>query len=82
MPAIAGGQDISKKVLLTVRGKEVDEPLVYTIGHKFNVVTNIHGASVADGVGIVALELTGPKEEVEKALKFVEEKNITIETLE
>ena len=37
------------------------KPFIWEIGHKFDVVTNIRQASVNDEIGIVCLELDGPR---------------------
>jgi two-component system response regulator HydG len=44
--------------------KLIKKPLVWEVGHKFKVVTNIRQASVTDEIGIVCLELDGARDEV------------------
>lgn len=82
IPAIAGGAPIKKKVYLTFPQKLIKEPIIYQIGHKFQVVTNIRGASISDEIGIVALELEGESTEIEKAIAYMREKGITVEPIE
>ena len=58
------GRNVREKFYLTYPTKLVKEPLIYQLGHKFRVVTNIRGASVSAELGIIALELDGPESEV------------------
>ena len=44
--------------------KLIKKPFIYEIGQKFKVVTNIRQASITDEIGIVCLELDGPRDEV------------------
>jgi len=82
IPAIAGGAPIKKKIYMNFPQKLIKEPIIYQIGHKFNVVTNIRGASINDEIGIVALELEGEREEIEKSIAYMREKGVTVEPIE
>src|SRR3989304_811705 len=82
IPAIAGGAPIKKKAYLTFPQKLLTEPIIYQIGHKFQVVTNIRGASISDEIGIVALELEGESTEIEKAIEYMRDKGVTVEPIE
>ena len=42
----------------------IKKPLIWEVGHRFKVVTNIRQASVTDEIGIVCLELDGKRAEV------------------
>ena len=48
--------------------KLIKKPFIWEVGHKFKVVTNIRQASVTDEIGIVCLELDGPRDEVKAAI--------------
>lgn len=73
---------ITKKVFLTFPQKIIKEPIVYNLGHKFPIVTNIRGASVTDELGLVALELEGDPVEVEAALTYLREREVKVELME
>ena len=49
----------------------VTEPVIFELGHKFRVVTNIRRADVREDVGWVILELEGEDEEIESGLDWV-----------
>jgi len=52
------------KVRLTFPEVLINEPVIYNLGHKFQVVTNIKRANVEEKVGWVILELTGDTDEI------------------
>lgn len=72
-----------KKILnLTFPKKLIKEPLIYNLGHKFKIVTNIRKANVTNDYGWVLLELNGSLEEIEKAEKYLAELSIIVEDVE
>lgn len=73
---------MKKRVYLTYPKDQVKEPLLYQVCKKFDVVTNIRQASVSDKIGLVALELDGESEEVEKAIQFFIDKGVKVEPIE
>ena len=62
--------------------KLIKKPLVWEVGHNFKIVTNIRQASVTDEIGIVCLELTGARDEVKAAIKWLEKSGVSVEPVE
>jgi hypothetical protein len=62
--------------------KLIKKPFIWEVGHKFRVVTNIRQASVTDEIGIVCLELDGPRDEVKAAIKWLEKNGVNVEPVE
>lgn len=60
----------------------IKKPLLWEVGHKFKVITNIRQASVTDEIGIVCLELDGPRKEVKAAIKWLEKHGVNVEPVE
>ena len=60
----------------------IRQPLLWQLGHKFNVVTNIRQASVTDEIGIVCLEIDGKREAVKAAIKWLEKIGVKVEPVE
>jgi ABC-type methionine transport system ATPase subunit len=60
----------------------ITTPLIYEIGKKFSVVTNIRQASVTEEIGIVSLELDGEREEIKSAIAWLEEQGVKVEPVE
>ncbi len=82
VPAIAGGTESVRKVYLTYPETLVREPVIYNVGQKFKVVTNIRTASVGEGLGLVAMEMTGSEQELDRALAYIEGLGIKVEPIE
>jgi ABC-type methionine transport system ATPase subunit len=62
--------------------KLIKEPLIWKLGHKFKVITNIRQASVTDEIGIVCLELDGKREDVKAAILWLEKLGVNVEPVE
>ena len=62
--------------------KLITKPLIWQLGHKFNLVTNIRQASVTDEIGIVCLELDGERAEIKAAIKWLESQKVSVEPVE
>lgn len=73
---------MKKRVYLTYPKDQVKEPLLYHVGKKFSVVTNIRQASVSDKIGLVALELEGEADEIDKAIQYFIDKGVKVEPIE
>lgn len=62
--------------------KRIQDPIIYQLGHKFDVVTNIRQATVTEEIGLVSLELDGARSEIKKAIKWLEGRGIKVEPVE
>ena len=62
--------------------KLITRPVIWELGRKFPVVTNVRQASVTDEIGIVCLELSGPRPAVKGAIRWLEELGIKVEPVE
>jgi len=60
----------------------IKEPLLWKLGHKFPVITNIRQASVTDEIGIVSLELDGKRSAINAAIKWLEKLGVSVEPVE
>jgi len=60
----------------------IKEPLIWKLGQKFPVVTNVRQASVTDEIGIVSLELDGKREDIKAAIKWLERLGVSVEPVE
>ena len=60
----------------------ITRPVIYELGKKFAVVTNIRQASVTEEIGVVSIELDGDGSEIKKAIAWLEEAGIKVEPVE
>jgi len=73
---------VKLRVYLTFSEDNVREPIIWKLGHKFDVVTNIRTAEVKESMGLVGLEIKGETETVEAAVKWLEAQGVHVEPIE
>ena len=60
----------------------ITTPVVWELSQKFPLVTNIRQASVTDEIGIVCLELSGERDDIRNAIKWLEKMGVKVEPVE
>jgi ABC-type methionine transport system ATPase subunit len=60
----------------------ITRPVIYELGKKFEVVTNVRSASVTPEVGIVSIEIEGDREQIKQAIDWLEELGLKVEPVE
>ena len=70
-----------QRVKFTFEETLVKQPVIYELGHKFKLVTNIRRADVGDDVGWVVLELDGDEEEIKSGLEWVNSTGVRVDPL-
>ncbi len=70
------------RLWLMYPAKLITRPIIWEIGQKFPVVTNVRQVSVTDEIGIVSLELDGIREDIKAAIKWLEKCGIKVEPVE
>jgi ABC-type methionine transport system ATPase subunit len=70
------------RLWLMVPAKLITRPILWELGKKFEVVPNLRQASVTDEIGIVSLSLEGEREEIKKAIAWLEEIGVKVEPVE
>lgn len=73
---------MKEKFYLTYPSPLVKEPVLYLLGKKFEVITNIRGANISNDMGLLALEIEGAPEEIDRAVSWLREQGITVEPIE
>ena len=71
-----------KQIYCTFPKEQIGEPILYTLGQKFKVVPNIRGATINDQMGIVLLEIEGEEPEIEKAIVYLRERKVRVDTVQ
>jgi ABC-type methionine transport system ATPase subunit len=73
-------KDMAKRrVMFTFPPKLIKEPIIYNLGRKFKVVTNIRRADVSEDKGWVVLELEGEEKEIDKGIEWVAGKGVRVD---
>jgi hypothetical protein len=60
-----------KRVTFTFKSELIRRPVIYELGKKFEIVTNVRRAEVGQDEGWVVLELEGSLEEIDRGLAWV-----------
>ncbi len=72
---------MKRRLYCTVPQLLIREPLLFTLGTKFDVVPNLRGASVTEEIAVLTLELEGDEVAIEKAVAYLLESGVQIEDL-
>ena len=68
-----------KRVKFTFPTQLIKDPLIYQLGRKFQVVTNIRRADVREDMGWVVLELDGEEEEIDRGLEWMTTEGVRVD---
>ena len=77
-----GPAAIREKIYLTYPVHLIKEPVIYELGVQFALRTNIRGANVSETMGLVALELEGTREEIDRGIAWLRGRGVTVEPIE
>jgi ABC-type methionine transport system ATPase subunit len=75
-------QQQSSRFWLMYPAKLIQQPLLWQLAKKFDVVTNVRQASINDEIGLVCLELHGKRLEIKNAVKWLEKQGVKVEPIE
>jgi hypothetical protein len=67
---------------LTYPPRRIRAPVIWRLGHQFELVTNIRQASVSDELGIVCLEIEGRAEEIAAGVRWLQRQGVRVEPVE
>ena len=73
---------MKSRLWLMFQPKLVTQPVVFELGKKFNIVTNIRQASVDEEIGVLSVEIDGERPEIERAIEWLEEIGVKVEPVE
>ena len=71
-----------KRIRFTFPTGLITQPVIFDLGHNFQIVTNIRRADVREDMGWVILELEGEDEEIEKGLDWVTSMGVRIDPVD
>ena len=68
-----------KRVKFTFPTDRITSPIIYDLGHRYKLVTNVRSADVKENMGWVILELEGNEEEIDNGIRWVESLNVQVD---
>lgn len=66
-------------VTLTFNPETIAEPIIYNLGHQFNVVTNIRRASMTEARGWIELDLEGEDKDIDDGIAWITSKGARVD---
>jgi len=86
MPQIFNGDQFqsmySKKIVIRYTPEVVQQPVIYLLAQKHNLVFNILKARILPRrEGVIVLELSGEKEDFDRGIQFLKEMGLKVESL-
>jgi L-aspartate semialdehyde sulfurtransferase ferredoxin len=76
------GSEQRTRLWLMYPPKLITRPVIWELGQKFPLVTNIRQASVTDEIGLISLELSGQRKDIKGAIKWLEKMGVKVEPVE
>jgi len=70
---------VKKQVLFTFAAESAAEPIIYTLGQQFNIITNIRQAEMTEDRGWIKLELDGGDKEIEEGLAWAISRGVRVD---
>jgi hypothetical protein len=70
---------VKKQVKFTFPTGLITVPVIYKLGKKFNIITNIRRANVREGIGWVILELEGDEKEITTGLDWIISEGVRVD---
>lgn len=68
-----------RQVMFTFPQELIREPIIYSLGHQFKIVTNIRRADVTENRGWVVLELEGEEKDIEQSIAWISSKGVRVD---
>ncbi len=68
-----------RQVMFTFPQKLIKEPIIYSLGQQFKIVTNVRRADVTENRGWVVLELEGEEKDIEQGIAWVTSKGVRVD---
>lgn len=72
---------VKRRVKFTFPPELIKEPIIYKLGQRFKVVTNIRRADINGDKGWVVLELEGKGEDIERGIAWVTGKGVRVDPI-
>jgi ABC-type methionine transport system ATPase subunit len=70
------------RLRLTFPREVIEEPVVCEVAKKFDVCFSIRRANVEAHAGWMDLQLDGPEEEIERSIKYLQERGVRVDPIE
>ena len=70
------------RVKFTFPPDQIKEPVIYEVGKRFDLVTNVRRADITSEIAWAVLELDGEKQDLDAGISWVQERGIRVDPVE
>jgi hypothetical protein len=71
-----------RKYFCTFPQHLISEPIIsHTLGSKFGVIPNIRAASITDTLALVAVEIEGKDDDIDRSVIYLRERGVKVEEM-
>lgn len=70
------------RVKFTFPAEQIKAPVIWEVGKRFDLITNIRRADITAEVAWTVLELEGEQADIDRGVKFVEDLGIRVDPVE
>ena len=70
------------RVKFTFPPEQIKEPVIYEVGKRFDLVTNLRRADITAEVAWAILELDGEKQDLDAGIQWLQERGIRVDPVE
>ena len=70
---------MTQRVMLVFPQNQIQEPAVFLMAKKYDIIPNIRRARVTETIGEMLLELEGAEKDLEKGIKFLKSRGIRVD---
>lgn len=78
----ANPPDEKRRFWLTYPTRLITKPVIWEMARRFPVIFNVRQASVTEEMGIVCLELQGPRADLKAVISWLEKQGVKVEPVE
>lgn len=71
-----------QRLHLTFPERLVQEPVIYTLGKQFDIITNIRRANVEEKIGWVILEVEGTEDALAAGVSYLEDQGVQVDRID
>jgi hypothetical protein len=70
------------RVKFTFPPERITEPVIWEVGRRFDLITNIRRADVTEEIAWAVLELEGEQADIERGVRWVNEIGVRVDPVE
>ena len=70
------------RVKFTFPPEQIKEPVIYEVGKRFDLVTNVRRADITAEVAWAILEMDGSREDLDRAVDWLRDLNVRVDPVE